>query len=97
MITSLILALTMFLLPNPYGREQVSLNGEWSAIIDQYDVGTGKQLWLDRKPANNQEFLEYSWDGALKLDVPGDWNYQDKELWRYEGTVWYARHFEAHT
>ena len=96
MITSLILALTMFLLPNPYGREQVSLNGEWSAIIDQYDVGTGKQLWLDRKPANNQEFLEYSWDGALKLDVPGDWNSQDKELWRYEGTVWYARHFEAH-
>ena len=96
MLTGLLLALAISLLPNPYGREQVSLNGEWSAIIDQYDVGTGKQLWLDRKPANNQEFLEYSWDGALKLDVPGDWNSQDKELWRYEGTVWYARHFEAH-
>ena len=96
MINSLLLALAISLLPNPYGREQVSLNGEWSAIIDQYDVGTGKQLWLDRKPADKQEFLEYSWDGALKLDVPGDWNHQDKELWRYEGTVWYARHFQAH-
>ena len=95
MITSLILALTLFLLPNPYGREQVSLNGEWSAIIDQYDVGTGKQLWQDRRPADKQEFLEYSWDGALKLNVPGDWNSQESELWRYEGTVWYARHFEA--
>ncbi|MBR5924797.1 MAG: glycoside hydrolase family 2, partial [Bacteroidales bacterium] len=95
MITSLLLALAMFLLPNPYGREQVSLNGEWSAIVDQYEVGTGKRMWLDREPADKSEFIEYSWNGALKLDVPGDWNHQVPELWRYEGTVWYARHFEA--
>ena len=95
MIKSLLFALAISLLPNPYGREQVSLNGEWSAIIDQYDVGTGKRMWLDREPADKSEFIEYSWNGALKLDVPGDWNHQVPELWRYEGTIWYARHFEA--
>ena len=95
MITSLLLATALSLLPNPYGREQLSLNGEWSAIVDQYEVGTGKKMWLDRAPSGKNEFLEYSWDGALKLEVPGDWNHQVPELWRYEGTVWYGRHFEA--
>ncbi len=95
MITSLILALTVFLLPNPYGREQVSLDGKWSAIVDQYEVGAGKKLWLDREPADKTEFLEYSWKGGMTLDVPGDWNHQEPGLWWYEGTVWYSRHFQA--
>ena len=95
MITSLILALTLFLLPNPYGREQVSLDGKWSAIVDQYEVGAGKKLWLDREPADKTEFLEYSWKGGMTLDVPGDWNHQEPGLWWYEGTVWYSRHFQA--
>lgn len=95
MITSLILALTLFLLPNPYGREQVSLDGKWSAIVDQYEVGVGKELWLDREPSDKTEFLEYSWKGGMTLDVPGDWNHQEPGLWWYEGTVWYSRHFQA--
>lgn len=95
MITSLILALTVFLLPNPYGREKVSLDGKWSAIVDQYEVGAGKKLWLDREPADKTEFLEYSWKGGMTLDVPGDWNHQEPGLWWYEGTVWYSRHFQA--
>ncbi len=95
MITSLIIALTVFLLPNPYGREQVSLDGKWSAIVDQYEVGAGKKLWLDREPVDKTEFLEYSWKGGMTLDVPGDWNHQEPGLWWYEGTVWYSRHFQA--
>jgi beta-glucosidase len=85
----------VFLLPNPYGREQVSLDGKWSAIVDQYEVGAGKKLWLDREPADKTEFLEYSWKGGMTLDVPGDWNHQEPGLWWYEGTVWYSRHFQA--
>jgi hypothetical protein len=27
------------------------------------------------------------------LEVPGDWNSQLKELYLYEGTVWFGRNF----
>ena len=83
------------LLVNPYGRNPLSLDGKWAAIVDQYEVGTGKQLWLDRTPSSNAEFLEYSWHGGMTLDVPGDWNHQEAGLRWYEGTVWYSRHFDA--
>ena len=44
----------------------------------------------------NTDVYEYSFDtGCLRLDVPGDWNSQTPELKYYEGTVWYARPFEA--
>lgn len=82
------------LLPNPYGRNPISLDGEWSAIVDQYDVGMGRPLYLDREPQGNAEFIEASWHDGLKLQVPGDWNHQQPELSRYEGTLWYARHFD---
>ena len=94
MITKLLIALTISLLPNPYGREQTSLDGEWKAIVDQYDVGMGRPLFLDRKPQGKTEFIEASWENAQTLLVPGDWNHQDPELSRYEGTIWYARHFD---
>jgi len=94
MITTLLVALAISLLPNPYGREQTSLDGEWHAIVDQYDVGMSRPLFLDRKPQGKAEFIEASWDGGLTLQVPGDWNHQSPELSRYEGTLWYARHFD---
>ena len=31
----------------------------------------------------------------MRLNVPGDWNSQYPELKFYEGTMWYARHFDA--
>ena len=90
-----VLFLLLALLANPYGREGISLDGKWSAIVDQYEVGASKKLWLDREPADRTEFLEYSWKGGMTLDVPGDWNHQEPGLWWYEGTVWYSRHFQA--
>ena len=80
---------------NVYGRESVSLDGTWNAIIDPYQVGEGKKLFLDRKATDPAQFYEYSWDGGLQLEVPGDWNHQAPELLYYEGTVWYSRHFDA--
>ena len=94
MITTLLLSLALNLLPNPYGREHLSLDGEWQAIVDQYDVGMNRPLYLDRKPQGKTEFIEASWEGGLTLQVPGDWNHQQAELSRYEGTLWYARHFD---
>lgn len=89
------LFILLSLLVNPYARESISLDGKWSAIIDQFDIGTRKKLWLDREVSDKTEILEYSWDGGLTLDVPGDWNHQEPGLWWYEGTVWYGRHFHA--
>ena len=83
------------LMQNVYGRDYELLNGKWDAIIDLYDQGRGKQLWLNRKPRTETEFFEYSFDGGLRLNVPGDFNSQIPQLQYYEGTVWYARHFTA--
>ncbi len=90
-----LLLLVLSLIVNPYAREGTSLDGKWQAIVDQYDTGVGKKLFLDRQPASKTEFLEYSWAGGLQLDVPGDWNHQEDILRWYEGTVWYSRHFQA--
>lgn len=80
---------------NVYGRNSVtSLNGKWEAIIDLYDLGHQRQLPLNRKANAGSEFFEYSWEGGLRLNVPGDWNSQNPELKYYEGTVWYARHID---
>lgn len=83
-------------LMNPSGcPDAVSLNGKWNAIIDPYSRGEKMKFHLNRKPQKNTEFLEYSFDGGLRLDVPGDFNSQLPELKYYEGNVWYQRTFEA--
>ena len=80
------------LLANVYGRHYVSLNGEWNAIVDLYGQGRRMQVYKNRKPTDNKQFYEYSFDRGLVLNVPGDWNSQMPELKYYEGTVWYGRH-----
>ncbi len=80
---------------NVYGRDYMLLNGKWSAFTDLYDQGRKMEVYKNRKPQSNEEFYEYSFDGAMRLEVPGDWNSQYPELKYYEGTMWYARHFDA--
>lgn len=81
---------------NVYGRNTSSLNGEWSALVDPYDRGWRMRFQDNLKASGNSDFHEYSFDGALTLKVPGDWNCQMPEMKYYEGTVWYARHFDGH-
>ena len=83
------------LIANVYGRQTQSLNGKWDAIVDLYDQGRKNKIYLDRKPEGKTDFYEYSFDNGLRLDVPSDWNCQTPELKYYEGTVWYARRFDA--
>ena len=83
------------LLSNVYGRNYQLLNGEWEAIVDLYGQGRKMQVYKNKKPQNNKEFYEYSFDGGLTLNVPGDFNSQIPELKFYEGTVWYSRSFDA--
>ena len=53
------------------------------------------QVYKNRKPQDNKQFYEYSFDGGLVLNVPADFNSQMPELKFYEGTVWYGRSFDT--
>ena len=88
-------AMAQNLITNVYGRDVRSLNGKWNAIIDLYEQGRGMKVYRNQSPKGNTDFYEYSFAGGLRLNVPGDWNSQMPELKYYEGTVWYARHFDA--
>lgn len=83
------------LMTNVYGRDYRLLNGRWDAIVDLYDQGDRMKVYENRSPEGRTDFYEYSFDGGLRLEVPGDWNSQNPELKYYEGTVWYGRHFDA--
>jgi len=82
-------------LANIYGRETRSLNGKWDAIVDLYEQGATSKIFLNKKATGHSDFYEYSFENGLRLNVPGDWNSQKQELKYYEGTVWYARHFNS--
>ena len=81
---------------NPYGCKNAELlNGKWNAIIDLFGRGEAMKFYQNRKPKTKTEFVEYSFEDGLRLNVPGDFNSQVPELKYYEGNVWYQRHFTA--
>ena len=97
------------LMCNAYNRQQTSLNGDWKYIIDPYENGyynyryqpfdQQKQPWssaffLNSKPKDSTDLIEYDFDLMDELKVPGDWNSQKPELLYYEGTIWYKKSFD---
>lgn len=83
-------------------RPAMSLNGEWSSIVDPYFAGlysfhheVKKNGWfLNYKAKPGDGFpTEYNYATAPKLKVPGDWNTQRESLFFYEGPVWYEKDF----
>ncbi|MDQ3821186.1 MAG: beta galactosidase jelly roll domain-containing protein, partial [Acidobacteriota bacterium] len=82
------------LIANVAGRNTVSLDGQWKAIIDPYETGETYHFAKDARPKSKSELQEYSFDTAASLNVPGDWNTQRPELFFYEGVVWYRRTFD---
>jgi beta-glucuronidase len=94
---------------NIYGRTHTSLNGRWTYIIDPYENGyydyrhtpydasaSGKGgFYDDRKPKDKTDWVEYDFDRAPTMKIPGDWNSQAERLQLYEGTVWLHQTFEA--
>ena len=92
-----------------FARQVTSLNGKWNVIVDPYDMGyfnyrlqpydadkkpTGG-FFLDHKPADKTELIEYNFDKSPTIKVPGDWNSQDEKLFYYEGSVWYRKGFDC--
>ena len=56
---------------NVYGRDAVSLNGQWNAIVDPTGIGDWRQVWEERKPEKKTDFFEYSFEGGLCYLCPG--------------------------
>ncbi len=81
------------LINNVPNRTTITLNGAWQAIIDPYETGLKARFYLNAKPKDKQELIEYDFDKSDVLQVPGDWNSQKKELFFYEGPVWYKKSF----
>ena len=87
---------------NVYARQNVSLNGEWNYFADvqeqgYYDYRMNPTQWgyfLNAKPQQPSDLVEYDFDASPTMNVPGDWNTQDKQLFLYEGTVWLKRDFD---
>jgi beta-glucuronidase len=87
-------------LANVLARRRVTLDGAWQHYLDPYEVvynkprGRRRALPDDSRPIGN-ELLEYEWDTAPTITVPGDWNTQRDELRFYEGMIWYRRRIVA--
>ena len=86
---------------NVLGRNPLSLNGPWHYIVDvqeegYYDYRMNPTRWgffRNAKPARPEDLIEYDFDASPVMQVPGDWNTQDNQLFFYEGTVWLMRRF----
>jgi beta-glucuronidase len=89
------------LLQNAMARKTTSLNGPWHYIVDvqeegYYDYRMNPTRWgffRNAKPQRPEDLIEYDFDKAATMQIPGDWNTQDERLFFYEGTVWFKKSF----
>lgn len=76
-----------------YTRATQLLDGEWKVIVDPYENGYYNYRYQpfdqqadppkgayfrDAKPGSPTDLVEYDFDTAMSLQVPGDWNTQDR-------------------
>ena len=91
------------LIQNVNAYESTSLNGKWNYIVDvqeegYYDYRMNPTRWgffQNAKPQKPEDLIEYDFDKAPTMQIPGDWNTQDDRLFFYEGTVWFKKSFQA--
>jgi beta-glucuronidase len=84
------------LIGNVAGRTTISLDGTWNTVVDPVEGGLSARFYENRRPKDNRDLVEYSFDASQKLKVPGDWNTQRDSLFLYEGAIWYQRYFSYH-
>lgn len=100
-INSLCLIAQEDLLINTYNRTSYSLNGEWNYIIDPYETGFynyryepydnfqnpgNGAYFLNSKPKDKTDLIEFDFDKSETILVPGDWNTQKEKLFYYDDT-----------
>ena len=89
---------------NITARKTTSLNGQWNYIVDvqeegYYDYRMNPTPWgffQNAKPQRPEDLIEYDFDKAPTMQIPGDWNTQDERRFFYDGTVWFKRSFQWH-
>ena len=75
-------------LGNVMSRETMLLNGKWHYIVDvqeegYYDYRMNPTRWgffCNAKPQRPEDLIEYDFDKAPTMQIPGDWNTQDEKL-----------------
>lgn len=75
-------------------RDVQSLNGEWNFIVDPMRAGGPGGFMNYLSGIRNDDGLtlvEYNFDTADKIRVPGDFNTQQERLFFYQGVVWYQK------
>ncbi len=98
------------ILQNPLGRKKTTLNGKWNYIIDLYESGywnyrgipkeemdnppLSDAYFLNAKPKDNTERIEFDFDISPTMNIPGDWNSQAEKLYYYEGSIWFKKSFD---
>ncbi|MBQ9310250.1 MAG: beta-glucuronidase [Bacteroidales bacterium] len=84
----------------------ISLDGEWKYLVDPYALGYQnyhgvphsdyESFFADRSFDDDRtRLVEYSFDRAHSITVPGDWNTQSEKLYYYEGKIWYRKTFDC--
>ena len=79
-------------------RNSTSLNGEWNYIIDPMSNGLPESSFFGGFPKNKtqktgMELIEYNFEDAEKIQIPGAWNAQNEKLFFYRGPVWLFKKF----
>jgi beta-glucuronidase len=86
------------LLGNVRARAPRSLAGSWNALVDPLLLGesaiSAGMIPRNVRAQAPSDLIEFSFEGGLALEVPGDWNTQHDRLFFYEGPIWYQRVFE---
>ena len=79
-------------------RNAIDLSGEWNYIVDPQKIGILRgdrrrtAVFEDvREPNSPEDFLEYNFDAAPLMEIPGDWNGRDATLTWFEGLVWFRK------
>ncbi|MBO4447582.1 MAG: beta-glucuronidase [Bacteroidales bacterium] len=91
---------------NVADRSSVSLDGQWKYLVDQYGIGyynyrlvplsDQESFFADKSFDDDRtQLVEYGFNRADDIAVPGDWNTQFEKLYYYEGKVWYQLRFQA--
>jgi beta-glucuronidase len=101
-ISQIVLAQTVPIIINTENRSNISLNGKWQIIVDPYEIGyfdyrykpSNEGFFINRKTQSKSDLIEYDFNKADMLNVPGDWNTQREKFFLYEGTIWYKKDFD---
>lgn len=93
------------LINNVPGRSTFSLDGQWKMIIDKFGNGYYDYRYQAKPPHmtyfadthfydDQTQLVEYDFNAAKTINVPGDWNTQYEKLYFFEGSLWYRKTFD---